>query len=52
MAKLRAEAAWDCLNVEKDRLKFKVDLLRQRAQLLKEGVSQDDIDSALPLAND
>ena len=50
--KLRAESAREHLNVEKERLQLKVDLLQQRAQLLKEGVSQDDIDSALPLVND
>jgi len=33
-------------------MKFKVDLLCQRVQLLKEGVLQDDIDSALPIVND
>ena len=52
MKKLRAEAAWECLNIEKRRLKFKVGLLHQRAQLLKEAVSQDDIDSALTIVND
>jgi len=52
MEMLRAEAAREHLNVEKDWLQLKVDLLWQRAQLLKEGVSQDDIDSALPLVND
>jgi len=52
MEKLRAEAAREHLNVEKEWLQLKVDLLWQRAQLLKEGVSQDDIDSALPLVND
>jgi len=39
MEKLRAEAACKHLNVEKERLQFKVDLLQQRAQLLKEAVS-------------
>jgi len=52
MEKLRAEAACKRLNVEKERLQLKVDLLWQRAQLLKEWVSQDNIDSALPLVND
>jgi len=52
MEKLRAEASQEHLNIEKTRLKFKVDLLHQRVQLLKEGVSQDDIDSALPIVND
>ena len=50
MEKLRA--AREYLNVEKERLQFKVDLLWQRVVLLIEGVSQDYIDSALPLVND
>jgi len=50
--KLKAEAEWEHLNVQKEQMKFKVDLLHQRVQLLKEGVSQDDIDSALPILND
>jgi len=50
--KLSTEAAREHLNIEKERLQLKVDLLWQRAKLLKEGVSQDDIDSALPLVND
>jgi len=52
MENLRAEAAREHLNVEKERLQFKVYLLWQRAQMLKEGVLQDDIDSALPSVND
>jgi len=48
MEKLRAEAAYKRLNIEKERLQFKVDVLQQRAHLLKEGVLQDDIDSELP----
>jgi len=52
MEKLRAESAREHLNVEKKRLQLKEVLLQQRAHLLKEGVSQDDIDSALPLVND
>ena len=52
MEKLRAEASREHLNVEKERLQLKVDLLQQRAHLLKEWLSQDDIDSALPLVND
>jgi len=39
------------LNVEKECMKFKVDLLCQRVQLLKEGISLDKIDSALPILN-
>jgi len=40
------------MNVEKEHMKFKVDLLHKRYQLLKEGISQDDMDSALPVVND
>jgi len=49
MEKLKAKAARGHLNVEKERLQLKVDLLQQRVQLLKEGVPQDEIDSALPV---
>jgi len=52
MENLKAEVEWECLNVEKEHMKFKVDLLRQRVQLLKEGISQDDIDSTLLIVND
>jgi len=52
MEKLKAEAARKRLNVEKEQLKLKVDLLRQRTQLLKEGVPQDEIDSTLTLVHD
>jgi len=37
---------------EKERLKFKVDVLCQRSQLLKEGIPKEDVDSVLPIAND
>jgi len=47
MEKLKAEAAHEHLHVVKDQLQLRVDILRQRAQLLKEGVPQDEIDSAL-----
>ena len=46
--KLKAEAEWEHLNVQKEQMKFKVDLLHQRVQLLKEGVSQDDFDPSYP----
>jgi len=52
MENLRAEAAREHLNAEKERLQFEVNLLWHREQLLKEGVLQDDIDSALPSVND
>ena len=40
------------LNVEKKSMKFKVDILHQIFQLVKEGLSQDDIDSELPIVHD
>jgi len=49
MEKHKAEAACQHLHVVKDKLHLKVDILRQRAQLLKEGVPQNEIDSALPV---
>jgi len=52
MEKLKAEIEWKHRNVEKECMKFKVDLLRQRVQILQEGISQDDIDSILPMVND
>jgi len=47
--------AIECLQgeeFEKERLKFKVDGLRQRSQILKEGIPKEDIDSVLPIVND
>ena len=49
LEKLKAEAAWEQLNVAKEQLQLKVDILQQRAQLLKEGVPQHEVDSALPV---
>jgi len=40
------------LSYENERLKFKVDVLRQRSQLLKEGIPQEEVDNLLPIAND
>ena len=37
---------------EKERLTFKVDVLRQRSQLLKEGIPQEEVDNVLPIADD
>jgi len=37
------------LEAEHKRMQFKADLLRQCLQLLKEGVSQEDIDNLLPI---
>jgi len=52
MEKLKAKVDNECLSLDKARMKFKVELLCQQVQLLKEGVSQDDIDSLLPIVND
>ena len=49
MEKLKAEAACEHLHVAKEQLQLKVDILQQRVQLLKEGVPQDKINSALPV---
>jgi len=40
------------LNLEKDKLQFKVDILCQRSQLLKEGIPKEEVDNMLPIAND
>jgi len=37
------------IEAEHKRMQFKADLLRQRMQLLKEGVLQEDIDNLLPI---
>ena len=57
--KLKPETKREGLNVnkeqlilKKERLKFKVDVLRQWFQLLKEGISKEGVDSVLPIAND
>lgn len=52
LQKLQAETERERIHVEKERMSLKVDILRQRAQLLKEGISQDDIDKVLPLPHD
>jgi len=46
-ADLRMEALQ--VETEHKRLRFRADLLRQHLQLAKEGVSQQDIDSLLPM---
>ena len=40
------------LNLDTARMQFKVELLCQQLQLLKEGVLQDYIDNLLPIVND
>jgi len=47
-----AETETEGLNVEKGRMKFKVDQLHHRVQLLREVISQDDIDSVLTMVHD
>jgi len=49
MEKLKAEAAREWLHIAKEQVQLKADILRQRVQLLREGVPQDEIDSALPV---
>ena len=59
MEKLRTETKREWLNVDKEPfsyenewLKFKIDVLRQRSQLLKEGIPQEEVDNVLPVTND
>ena len=52
LQKLQAEAEMQCIHVQKERMELKVNVLHQRAQLLKEGVSQEDINEVLPIPND
>ena len=40
------------LSLYKQRLQYKVDILRQRSQLLKEGIPKEEVDSLIPLVND
>jgi len=40
------------LKLAKDKLQFKVDVLHQRTQLLKEGISKEELDNLLPIEND
>jgi len=35
------------LNLEKEKIQFKVDVLRQRMQLLKEGIPKEEVDNML-----
>jgi len=37
------------LRIAKEQVQLKADILRQRAQLLREGVPQDEIDRSLPV---
>ena len=39
-------------NLEKEKLKFKVDVLHQRMQLLQEGIPKKEVDNMLPKVND
>jgi len=49
LEKLKAEAARERLHIAKEQVQLKTDILQQRAQLLREGVPQDEINSALPV---
>jgi len=39
------------LSIAKEQVQHKADILRQRAQLLREGVPQDEIDRLLPVSD-
>jgi len=39
-------------NWEEEKLQFKVDVLHQRMQLLKEGIPKEEVDHMLPIVND
>jgi len=49
MEKLKAEAACEGLHIAKEQVHLKLDRLQQRAQILREGVPQGEIDNALPV---
>jgi len=40
------------LILAKEKLRFKVDILRQRTQLLKEGIPKEEVDNMLPIVSD
>ena len=40
------------LNLEKEKLKFKVDVLHQRTQLPKDGIPKEKVDNMLPRVKD
>ena len=40
------------LKLAKEKLQFKVDVLRQRTQLLKGGIPKEEVDNMLPIVND
>jgi len=57
--KLKAEAEKEWLHMDKERLsldkeqlQYKVDILCQQSQLIKEGILKEEVDSLIPLAND
>jgi len=59
MEKLKAETEREHLYVDKERLsyekewlKFKIDILHQCSQLLKQGIPQEEVDNVLPVTND
>jgi len=52
METLKVKAEHKSLNGDTARMQFKVELLCQWLQLLKEVVSQDSIDNLLPIVND
>ena len=42
----------EMLNFDKEWLKFRIDVLGQMTQLLKEGILKEEVDNILPIAND
>jgi len=52
METLQVEAEHKWLNLDTACMQFKAELLCQWLQLLKEGVSQEDIDNLLPIVHD
>jgi len=39
------------LSFEKERFKFRIDVLRQRSHLLNKGIPQEEVDNVLPVTN-
>ena len=49
--RLTALNKWERL-LAKEKLQFKLDVLHQRKQLLKEGIPKEEVDNMLPIVND
>ena len=48
--RLHMDKEW--LSLDKERIQYKVDILHQRSQLLKEDIPKEGVDSLTPQAND